>query len=165
VNIFSIKNKGVSGNLWKLIIVYITNKRPYVTFLTIFLLTMPNATAQTIGFVSAVGQLCGFLFEVPSGYISDRIGHKNAIIIAKLSFFLSVFMYLIANATIFFYLGAIFLAIGLSMNSGTLSVFLKDSLDDVGKGDQFSTISGKIVSMSFCCVDSINCSSWFYWGV
>ena len=120
-----------------------------MSFLTIFLLTIPNATAQTIGVISAIGQVCGFLFEIPSGYLSDKIGHKNAIVLAKTSFALSVACYIFANSIIYFIFGAIFLALGIAMNSGTTSAFLKESLDDIGRGHQYSSISGKLRSVGF----------------
>ncbi|MCA9352741.1 MFS transporter, partial [Patescibacteria group bacterium] len=149
MNIFSPKNTGVAGNIWKYAILYITNKRPYITFLTIFLLTFPDTTVKTIGLLSLVGQIAGFLLEVPSGYISDYLGHKRALVIAKISFLLSSLCYVLATSTWYFFVGAILLAIGIAMNSGTQSAFLKESLDDLNLSTQYSSISGKLRSIGF----------------
>lgn len=149
MNIYSPKNVGVRGNIWKFGILYVTNKRPYMTFLTIFLLLMPNTTAQTIGVLTALGQIAGLIFEVPSGYISDKIGHKTAIVIARIAYLLSTLCYIFATSKIYFFVGAIFFAIGIAMLSGTTSTFLKESLDHIGLGERYSSISGKLKSFGF----------------
>ena len=130
-------------------IFWVTNKRTYLTFLTIFLLTMPNATAKTIGLVTAAGQLAGFLIEIPSGYISDRIGHKNALIIARLAMVLSTACYVFATNIGWFFIGGILVAVGFSFASGTASAFMHDTLRDLGKDDQFANIVGRLRSIGF----------------
>ena len=149
MNIFSPKNTGVAGNLWKMVLMYSTNKRTYISFLSIFLLLMPDTTAQTVGFITALGSFCGFIFEVPSGYFSDKMGHKNALILAKVSLFVSTLCYVLASSITYFIVGAVFFALGLAMLSGTSSTFLKESLDHLGRGDEYSKISGKIRSVGF----------------
>ena len=149
MNIYSIRNTGVAGNIWKFAVMYVTNKRSYIFFLSIFLLTLPDTTAKTIGLLSLIGQIAGFLFEIPSGFISDIIGHKKALVIAKFSLVLSSLSYIFADSFWYFVAGAIFLAIGIAMNSGTQSAFLKESLDDLGRGDDYSSISGKLRSIGF----------------
>lgn len=49
------REHGLNGNIPKFTIHSITNKRAYMTFLTIFFLTMPDATAKTIGFLILIG--------------------------------------------------------------------------------------------------------------
>lgn len=149
MNIYSIKNKGIAGNIWKFAILYITNKRPYMTFLTIFLLLMPNTTAQTIGLLTALGQIVGVALEIPSGYISDKIGHKNALIIAKIAYLISTLFYIFATSQIYFFAATVFFAIGIAMLSGTTSTYLKESLNYLGRSSEYSSISGKLRSFGF----------------
>jgi len=141
--------KGLENNIWKFTVHASTNKRAYMTFLTIFLLTMPNATAKTIGLLTLVGQIAGFIFEIPSGYISDRIGHKKALIIARTAMALSTFVYIFADSTAWFFVGAILLAIGWAFISGTSSAFMQDTLSALGKGDRYAQIMGKVKSIGF----------------
>lgn len=128
---------------------FVANKRPYMTFLTIFLLTMPSATARTIGLLTLVGQIVGFLFEIPSGYISDKLGHKNALIIARASMVLSTACYVFADSIPWFFAGAILLAIGHSFASGTSAAFMHDTLVALNKEDRYSEIMGKMRSIGF----------------
>lgn len=149
MNIYSIKNKGVAGNIWKYSIIAITNKRSYLTFFSIFLLTLPNTTAQTIGLISFVGQLFGFLFEVPSGYISDKIGHKKALIIGKFALALGTFSLIFADSAGYFFFSQVLMSLGFAMQSGTFSAFFEDTLTYIGKESQFSSIMGKIKSIGY----------------
>lgn len=141
--------KKLQGNLWKFAIHKITNKRTYMTFLTIYLLTMPNATAKTIGMLTALGQIVGFLFEIPSGYISDRIGHKKALLLARISFILSTSCYVLASSVPWFFLGAIFLAMGFAFNSGTDNAFMHNVLTALGKEKRYAFIMGRLQSLGF----------------
>jgi MFS family permease len=149
MNIYSIKNKGVAGNIWKFFIISSTNKRTYMTFFSIFLLTMPNATAQTVGFVSFIGQLLSFIFEVPSGYISDKFGHKNALILGKIGLTAGTGILIFAHTPFYFILSQIFMALGFAMFSGTLSTFFQETLIYLKREDEYSSIMGKIRSAGY----------------
>ena len=149
MNIYSFKNKGLAANVWKYGILSITNKRTYLTFFSIFLLTMPNTTAQTVGLVGFISQIFGFLLEVPSGYISDKIGHKNALVVSKVAFLLSTLVLVFANSSIYFFISSVLMAVGFAMNSGTSSVFLQETLEVLGVSERYSDISGKLRSLGF----------------
>ena len=120
-----------------------------MTFFSIFLLTLPNATAQTIGFITFVGQFCGFLFEVPSGYLSDLLGHKKALVFGKLFIALSSLALLFADSVLHFIMASVLMAFGYALLSGTLSAFAKNTLDSLGRGEEFSSIMGKVRSLGY----------------
>lgn len=139
----------LNANIWKFAVHAITNKRAYMPFLTIFLLTMPNATAKTIGLLTLIGQITGFVFEIPSGYISDKIGHKKALILARVAMALSTLCYIFADKIWWFFLGSILLAIGWAFVSGTGNAFMHNTLMALGKDKQYAAIMGKIRSVGF----------------
>lgn len=143
------KQARLEWNIWKFAVHKTTNKRTYMTFMTIFLLTMPNTTARTIGFLTLVGQITGVLFEVPSGYISDRIGHKQALILGRAALAVSTFLYIVADRAWYFFLATIFLSIGWAFESGTDSAFMHETLRSLGKQDLYARIMGKIKSLGF----------------
>lgn len=118
-------------------------------FLSIYLLTMPNTTANFIGILTGIGQIAGLLMEIPSGYIADKIGHKNALIIARFFLVLSTACYVFAESNIWFVFGAIFLATGMAFVSGTDTAFMHDTLNALDKKDQYSKIVGRIKSIGF----------------
>lgn len=137
------------SNIWKFGVHLATNKRTYLPFLSIFLLTFPNTTAQTIGFWSLVGVVAGIIFEVPSGYISDSIGHQRALVIARTLVALSTACYLFAQNYWWFYLGSGLLSAGMAFASGTGAAFMHNTLAALGTDDQYARIMGKLKSLGF----------------
>ena len=67
-------------------------RRNFAPIIAIFFLTLPNSIAQQIGIYSGIGFLAGFLLEIPSGYLSDTIGHKKALILVGIGFILSSYV-------------------------------------------------------------------------
>jgi len=143
------KTKLLEKNIRNYAIILITNKRTYMTFLTIVLLTMPNTTAKTIGLFMLIGSIVGFIFEIPSGYISDRLGHRNTIILSRFMFCVSTLCYLLANNVIWFFVGSIFLELGFAFFSGTGSAFMHETLQALKKDHLYSKIMGRIRSLGF----------------
>lgn len=149
MNIYSIKNKGIAGNVWKYSLLSITDKRTYITFFSIFLLTMPGATEKTIGLIGLISQFFGFLLEIPSGYISDKIGHRNALIIGKGAFFVSTAIMIFADHPAYFFISAVLMVSASAMNSGTSEVFFQDTLRSLGLSTRYSDIAGRLRSLGF----------------
>lgn len=138
------KERNLKSNIWKFFIYILTTRRNYIPILSIYFLTLPNATLQQIGLYTGIGWVAGFLFEIPSGYISDKIGHKTALIIAKISLLLSTVAFISGTSLINFILGATFISIGISFTSGTQEAFLHNTLTNLKKEKQFSKIYGKM---------------------
>ncbi len=120
-----------------------------MTFLSIFFLTMPDATTKMVGLLTLAGQLAGFIFEVPSGYVSDRIGHRNALLIARIAMVLSTACYIFADNTAWFFAGSILLAIGLAFVSGTGSALMHNTLTAIKRETEYAKIMGRIKSLGF----------------
>jgi len=79
--------------------------------LSIYFLTLPNATAQQIGLYMGVGWAVGFLLEIPSGYFSDKFGHKKTLILAKFFLLFSTLFFVFGKSVPYFILGSSFLAL------------------------------------------------------
>ncbi|KOY76460.1 Major facilitator family transporter [Apilactobacillus kunkeei] len=69
------------------------------------------------------------IFEFPSGIISDRIVHKNALVLGELVCVLYLITFFFANIHILVYLGFILFALGLSLISGSDVSILYESVD------------------------------------
>lgn len=134
----------LKNNIIKLFFVNLTDRRSYISLLSIYFLTLPNATANQIGIYNLIGALAGFLLEVPSGYISDKFGHKNTLIFSKIIFFLSTLCFILADSLFLFILGATFLAIGFSFTSGTFAAFTHETLRDLKKEHLYTKTLSKI---------------------
>ncbi len=143
------KNDNLLSNIWKYTVLLITNKRVFVAIIAVYYLTVPGVDAIGISYILLAGSIAGFLMEIPSGYISDRIGHKQTIIISRALSVLSSLFFLLANDLSSLILGSVFMALANAFFSGTGSAFMHDTLKSVGKDHEYGKIMGKAKSLGF----------------
>ena len=136
--------KQLKANIWKYFLVILTNRRNYIPILALYFLSLPSTTAQQIGLYTGIGWIAGFLLETPSGYISDRLGHKKALILAKFSMLASTLFFIFGNSLPYFILGSSFIAFGFAFTSGTSGAFLHNTLLGLKREKNYGNIDGKI---------------------
>ena len=137
------------SNIWKYAVLLIANKRIFVAILGAYYLTIPGVTPQGIGIILLAGSLAGFLFEIPSGYVSDKMGHKAALVLSRVFMFVSTLFFLLADNIFFLVLGGIFLSTGNAFHSGTGSAFMHETLRGLKREDEYAEVTGKIGSIGF----------------
>ncbi len=135
----------LESNLWKYFLVQFTNRQHFIPILSVYYLTLPDAHANEIGLYTGIGYIAAMFMQMPSGYIADHYGQKNALIIAKILLILSLIFYLIADNFWIFSLGAICMSLWLNaFATGTTSSFLKGTLEKLGRGKEFRVIASRI---------------------
>lgn len=90
-----------------------------------------------------------FIFEVPSGYFSDRVGRKPTLVLAAASLVLAYFGFWMSSEFWHLALAQVFLAIGLAFNSGTDTVFHLDTLTDLNRADEYGAREARISRLMF----------------
>jgi MFS family permease len=143
------EHKKLESNIWKYALILVANKRIFAAILSVYYLTIPDVTASWIGMFILIGSLAGFVFEVPSGYFSDKIGHKTALVISRAATLLSTLFFLLADSILLLVLGTIFLSIGSAFISGTGSAFMHETLRALGRENEYTKIIGKITAIGF----------------
>ncbi len=141
--------KQLEANIWKYALVLIANKRVFVAIFGAYYLTVPGVTPQVIGIIMLAGGLAGFIFEIPSGYMSDKIGHKQAIVISRILMILSTLFFLFANSIPFLILGGVFLSASTAFLSGTGSAFLHETLRSLNREHEYAKVAGKVSAIGF----------------
>lgn len=141
--------KNLQNNIWKYALLLIANKRIFVAVLGAYYLTIPDVTPKIIGTILLAGSLSGFLFEIPSGYMSDKIGHKLTLVISRVLMLVSTIFFLVANNITFLMLGAIFLSASAAFQSGTGSAFMHETLQGLKREHDYARVMGKISSIGF----------------
>ncbi len=136
--------KKLKSNIWKYFLLILTNRRNYVPILALYFLTLPNTTARQIGLYIGIGWFAGFLLEIPSGYLSDKWGHKKTLILAKFSLLLSTLFFIFGNSLPYFIIGSSLIAFGFAFTSGTSGAFLHNTLIGLKKEKDYGEIKGKI---------------------
>lgn len=137
------KLKWLESNIWKIWIYIFTNRRAYMPLLGIYFLTFPDNTVKQIGIYTMLGSLFSFLFEIPSGYFSDRFGHKKTLILSKVFMILASISFLFGNNVFHFSLGSIFISLGFAFTSGTITAFMHEVLVELKKENLFTKIVGR----------------------
>lgn len=141
--------KNLQKNIWKYALLLIANKRIFIAVLGAYYLTIPDVTPKIIGTILLAGSLSGFLFEIPSGYISDKIGHKLTLVISRALMLISTTFFLVADNIAFLILGAIFLSASAAFQSGTGSAFMHETLQGLKREHDYVRVMGKISSIGF----------------
>jgi len=133
----------LKSNIWKYFLIILTNRRNYIPILSIYFLTLPNTAAQQIGLYTGIGWLAGFIFEIPSGYLSDKFGHKKALILAKFFMLFSTLFFIFGKSIPYFILGSSFIALGFAFTSGTAGAFLHNTLIGLKREKDYAEVGGK----------------------
>ncbi len=131
-------------NLWKFFIYNLSHRRNFITILSIYFLTLPNTTAQQIGIYTAAASVTSFLFEIPTGYLADRFGHKHTLILAKLFMILSLFSFIYAHSLTFFVVGSVLMSLGFACYSGTDAAFFHNLLISFRRGKDYTQLMSKL---------------------
>jgi MFS family permease len=81
--------------------------------------------------------------EVPTGYIADRIGHRNSLIISFMLFSASIFGFIFAQTFLEFVLLWIVWSIANTFQSGTGDAWLYDTLKNRMDENQYTRVRGR----------------------
>ena len=103
------------------------------------------STAQ-IFIIQSAYSLAMVVFEIPSGYIADRFGRKNSIILGCVLGFFGYGLYCISEGFWQFMAAEMVLCIGQSMISGADSAILYDSLLSAKQEGHYVKLEGRISS-------------------
>lgn len=139
----------LKSNIWKYAVFLIANKRVFSAILGAYYISIPNVGAREVGIILLAGSVAGFLLEIPSGYISDKIGHKQALVFSRVCAALSTVFFLFANDLNYLILGGVFLSFANAFLSGTGAAFMHETLRGLKREDDYAEVMGKIRSIGF----------------
>lgn len=125
-------------------------------FLTWFMVMIPvfilflqknGLSFQQIFILQAFFSFWIVVWEIPSGYLSDKWSRKNTIILGTLSMTIGYFIYTQSYSFTWFLFAESFVALGASCISGADSAILYDTLQQINKGEQYRKIEAKAHSI------------------
>lgn len=82
-------------------------------------------------------------FEVPSGYLSDRVGRRPTLVLAAIAWTAGYVALALGGSWWVFATGQVAVAAGMALNSGTDSAMLFDSLASLGRDRELATLEGR----------------------
>jgi MFS family permease len=89
------------------------------------------------------------VLEVPSGYMSDRVGRRFTLIAAALAFLAGLVLLTVADTLAVFAVGQALLGAGMAFNSGTDTALLYQSLSAAGRAEEMEAQSVRAWRFSF----------------
>ncbi|WP_049926692.1 MFS transporter [Halopiger goleimassiliensis] len=109
---------------------------------TLFLLWNDLTYAQ-IGALSAISAVLVVGLEVPTGYVADRIGRRNAMALGMGAMTVSIAGFVVATTFLEFVVLYAFWSVSLALQSGTADAWLYDTLSEALRDEEFTRIRGR----------------------
>lgn len=109
---------------------------------TLFLL-LRGLTFTQIGITGTATALAAILGEIPTGYVGDRIGRRNSLVISQLLFAAVPAGLVLSHSFPAFVVVFSLLGIAETFQSGSGDAWLYDTLDDKGKTELFTHVRGR----------------------
>jgi MFS family permease len=139
------EKKLVNANIWKYQLFQILlGLQFFLPYSVVYIQTLGYSLAQTMLFI-AISTLMMFVWEIPAGYIADKIGRKNSILIYAILAFLGLLCFYFAQNVVLLILSQLLLGTGASFRTGADSSFLYDSLLDLNRAKEFKKIQGRSI--------------------
>lgn len=101
-------------------------------------------TLGQVGILSAINAMVGVVMEIPTGIISDRIGHKKTLLFGMCIMFVSIIYLFVVENFYYAILYEILNALGNSFISGSDEALVYDILKVENKEDEYMRIDAKI---------------------
>ncbi len=139
----------VRQNVWKLYAVLMANGALlYIPVVVPFYLANGLNLAQVF-YLQAVFTVANMVLEIPSGYLSDRWGRKNTLVLGSLFGVLGMAMYAASTGFWGFFVANILMAVLVSCHSGTIEAMTYDTLLELGESDSYRKTVGHQLFWSF----------------
>jgi MFS family permease len=100
-----------------------------------------------ISILKAIYSISIVVLEIPSGYLADVLGRKKTLVFGSILGFFGFFTYSISYGIVGFLIAEIILGFGQSLISGADSAMLYDTLDDLGRKDEYTKFEGRVISI------------------
>lgn len=132
------------GVVLKYYLYNVTLSHGLVTPITVeYLLTDGGLTFSQLGTIGIVSGVTWTLVEVPSGYLGDRIGRRNSLVVASLLSAIALAVLGVGQSFPAFLLGYFLLGVGTTFRSGSGSAWLYDLLAGSHDESEFTRIKSR----------------------
>jgi MFS family permease len=135
--------KRLSGNLWK--ITAIRMMRGFMVIMPVIVLFFQDngLSMSEVFLLQSLFSVAVIVLEVPSGYLSDRFGRRNSIVVGSLLTALGYTIYSVGHGFFGFLCAEILIGFGASFISGADSALLYDSLEGLHRTPEYKRIEGR----------------------
>ncbi len=143
------RRTALEKNIWWYTLLLIANKRVFVAVLGAYYLTIPGVDAAWVGIILFTASVAGFIFEIPSGYISDKFGHKSTLVVSRVVMVFSTLGFLFSDSIPVLIFAGVLMSIAQAFHSGTGSAFMHETMRALGREAEYTAVMGKASSIGF----------------
>jgi MFS family permease len=159
--------KKIENNLLKIYFIqFLMNFKTYMPMLLLFFL-FNKLTYFEIFILQSFSSLITLVFEIPSGYVADRFGRKNSLLLASILFSIAAFIYYATNTFWIFIIAELCFGLAFAFLSGSDDALIYDSLKILNREDDVTRYYSKIgfiVRISFAISALTGGIISFYWN-
>jgi len=100
---------------------------------------------QEIFILESINAFAILLFEVPTGFLSDKIGRKKTLLLSIIAIEIAFAIYILLPSFWAFAVADIFYALAISLYSGTFSALVYETLKEQSQEAEFKKVWGNII--------------------
>ena len=123
------------------VLTFLSNFRFFEGVIAVYFAAITGSFATAMA-VLACMNLSSSFFEIPTGVFSDRAGRKKTIIISYFATTCAIFFYYLAHSALFLFIGALLQGFAMAMRSGTMSAYVYENLEIIGRESEFQRQEG-----------------------
>jgi len=120
--------------------------RPYSAVAVLYLAQVTHSYALGLA-VFSIASVTNSIFNIPTGYFSDRLGRKPTVILGSIASALGLTLYAISHSFVLLAIGGVVNGLAAALMSGNNDALLYDTLKQLDRTDDFPEVHGKAGSM------------------
>jgi len=142
------QDRQLQANIWKLYIIQACRWFLLIMPVLVLFYQENGLSLQDVFIIQAFYSVCIIVFEVPSGYMGDRIGRRWSILIGSVFAAAGYGVYAFSYTFLHFLTAQLLIGVGASFISGSDAALLYDSLLQLQRQGEYQKIAGRLASIS-----------------
>ncbi len=132
-------------NLTKIYIAHIAIGFSLIAPIFVLYFQKVGLSLQEIFILESINAFAILFLEVPTGFLSDKIGRKKSLLLSIISIEIAFAIYILLPSFWAFAIAEIFYALAISLYSGTFSALVYETLKEHNKEAEFKKVWGNII--------------------
>ena len=137
------------SNIWKLYAIQAFTQALFIIPIIVLFWQAHGLNLEQIMLLQAGFALTVFVLEIPTGYLADRWGRKNTIVLGACFGFAAYVVYALGGTFWHFLCAEILIGVGSSLLSGTIEAMTYDTLLELGREREYRRIAGNQSFLEF----------------
>jgi len=132
----------VGNNVWKLRVLLMTRGALFFSPIGVLFYMANGLSLAHVFYIQAAFTVASMILEIPSGYLSDRWGRRNTLIVGSAVGLLGMVVFALGTGFWEFFTANMLIAVFVSFHSGTIEAMTFDTLLEIGTSERYREIIG-----------------------